>query len=296
MTPAEERPVAERLPPRPLLLFDRDCGFCRFWVTRWQATMRDRVDFAPAQQEASRFPQVTEEAWKRSVQLVTPEGKVYGGAEAVLRTLACIPERRWVLAVYRHLPGARPVSEAAYRLVADHRGFFSKLTMLAWGRDPQPSSYVLSRWVFLRLLGLGYVVAFLSLRGQVVGLIGARGILPAGDFLQAVQQNFGSAGYRLFPSLAWISSSDATLKLLCGVGSLFGLLVMLGVVTGPALVLAWLCYLSLVTVGQDFLSFQWDILLLETGFLAIFLAPWRPFEPPWRSGSSHVSTAVMWLE
>jgi predicted DCC family thiol-disulfide oxidoreductase YuxK len=296
MTPAEERPAAERLPSRPLLLFDRDCGFCRFWVARWRATMRDRVDFAPAQQEAFRFPQVTEEVWKRSVQLVTPEGKVYGGAEAVLRTLACIPERRWVLAVYRHLPGARPVSEAAYRLVADHRGFFSKLTLLAWGRDPQPSSYVLSRWVFLRLLGLVYVLAFLSLRGQVVGLIGARGILPAGDFLQAVQQNFGSAGYRLFPSLAWISSSDATLKLLCSVGSLFGLLVMLGVVTGPALVLAWLCYLSLVTVGQDFLSFQWDILLLETGFLAIFLAPWRPFEPPWRSGSSNVSTAVMWLE
>ena len=175
-----------------------------------------------------------------------------------------------MLAVYRHLPGARPVSEAAYRLVADHRGFFSKLTRLAWGRDPEPSSYVLSRWVFLRLLGLVYVIAFLSLRGQVVGLIGAHGILPAGNFLQAVQRNFGSEGYRLFPTLAWISSSDAALKLLCSVGALFGLLVMLGVVTGPALALAWLCYLSLVTVGQDFLTFQWDILLLEAGFLGYF--------------------------
>ena len=67
----------------------------------------------------------------------------------------------------------------------------------------------------------------------------------------------------------------AALKFLCGVGALFGLLAMLGIVTGPALALAWLFYLSLVTVGQDFLSFQWDILLLETGFLAIFLAPWR---------------------
>ena len=187
------------------------------------------------------------------------------------------------------------MSEAAYRLVADHRGFFSRLTRLAWGRDPEPSSYVLSRWVFLRLLGLVYVIAFLSLRVQVVGLIGAHGILPAGNFLQAVQRDFGSEGYRLFPTLAWISSSDAALKLLCSVGALFGLLVMLGVVTGPALALAWLCYLSLVTVGQDFLSFQWDILLLEAGFLAIFLAPWRPLEPPWRSGASSVSTTVVWL-
>jgi hypothetical protein len=239
-------------------------------VARWRATARDHVDFAPAQQEAARFRQVTEEAWKRSVQ-------------------------RWMLAVYRHLPGARPVSEAAYRLAADHREFFSKLTRLAWGLDPEPSSYVLSRWVFLRLLGLVYVIAFLSLRGQVVGLIGAHGILPADNFLQAVQHNFGAEGYRLFPTLAWISSSDAALKLLCSVGALCGLLVMLGVVTGPALTLAWLCYLSLVTVGQEFLTYQWDILLLEAGFLAIFLAPWRLLEPPWRSGASVVSATVVWL-
>ena len=166
MTPDEEHPALRGPLERPLLLFDGDCGFCRFWVARWRATTRGQVDFAPAQQEASRFPQVTEEAWKRSVQLVTPEGAVYGGAEAVFRTLAYVPEHRWMLAVYRHLPGARPVSEAAYRMVADHRGFFSKLTQLAWGRDPEPSSYVLSRWVFLRLLGLVYVIAFLSLRGR----------------------------------------------------------------------------------------------------------------------------------
>jgi len=295
MTHDEERPAGERLADRPLLLFDGDCGFCRFWVARWRAAVRDQVDFAPAQQETFRFPQITEQAWTRSVQLVMPEGTVYGGAEAVIRTLAYLPGRRWMLAVYRYLPGARPVSEAAYRLVADHREFFFKLTRLALGSDPEPSSYVLSRWVFLRLLGLVYVIAFLSLQGQLLGLIGAHGILPVGNFLQAAQRNFSSEGYRLFPTLAWISSSDATLKLLCSVGALFGLLVMLGVVTGPALALAWMCYLSLVTVGQDFLSFQWDILLLEAGFLAIFLAPWRPFEPPWRSGVSFVSTTIVWL-
>jgi hypothetical protein len=139
------------------------------------------------------------------------------------------------------------------------------------------------------------VIAFLSLRGQIVGLIGAHGILPVGDFLQAVQSEFGSEGYHLFPTLAWISSSDASLKLLCSAGALLGVLVILGVVTGPALVLAWACYLSLVTVGQEFLSYQWDILLLETGFLAIFFAPWNPLEPPWRAGSSSVSTTVVWL-
>jgi predicted DCC family thiol-disulfide oxidoreductase YuxK len=63
MPPGDERPNLDR----PIVLFDGDCGFCRFWVARWQARTRGLVDFAPAQQAASRFPQVTEEAWKRAV-------------------------------------------------------------------------------------------------------------------------------------------------------------------------------------------------------------------------------------
>lgn len=284
----------ERL-SRPLLFYDGDCDFCRFWVARWRAATRGAVDFAPAQTEVTRFPQITKEAWTRSVQLITPEGTVYAGAEAVFRTLAYAPGRGWALAVYEHLPGARLVTESTYRLIAAHRNFFSGLTWFLWGRDPEPSSYLISRWLFLRLLGLVYVIAFLSLRGQITGLVGVRGILPVRSFLEAVQTNFGSVGYRLFPTLAWLSSSDASLKLLCGAGAVCGLLVILGVATGPALALAWASYLSLVTVGRDFLSFQWDILLLEVGFLAIFLGPWRPLEPPWRSGSPAASGTVLWL-
>ena len=71
---------------------------------------------------------------------------------------------------------------------------------------------------------------------------------------------------------------------------------MLGVLTLPALAGAWVFYLSLVTVGQDFLSFQWDALLLEAGFLAIFFAPPSVAEAPWRRGSAAVSSVVLWLE
>ena len=50
-------------------------------------------------------------------------------------------------------------------------------------------------------------------------------------------------------------------------------LLIAGILSTPALILLWLFYLSLSVVGQEFLSYQWDTLLLETGFLAIFLAP-----------------------
>ena len=86
-------PETESRLERPLLLYDGDCGFCRFWVERWRSQTRGLVDFAPAQQEASRFPQIAENQWKRAVQLVMPDGAVYEGAEAVFRALACVPER-----------------------------------------------------------------------------------------------------------------------------------------------------------------------------------------------------------
>jgi len=280
---------------RPLLLYDGDCGFCRFWVARWRSVTRGAVDFAPAQQEAGRFPKIAPQATARAVQLVMPEGELYSGAEAVFRVLAYAPEERWKLSLYRRLPGFRGLSESIYSLVAAHRPFFSKLTAFSMGRNPEPVSYDLSRWVFLRLLGLTYFIAFLSLRVQIVGLLGAHGILPAGIYLKLVAQHFGSEGYRLFPTLAWFSSTDASLKLLCSGGAALGLMVMLGIATGPALVLAWAFYLSIMSVGRDFLSFQWDLLLLETGFLAIFLAPWRPLEAPWFRGSSRPSRVVLWL-
>jgi lipase maturation factor 1 len=280
---------------RPLLLFDGDCGFCRYWVARWRIQTREAVDFAPAQTAASRFPRISKEAWSRSVQLVTPEGEAYSGAEAVFRTLAYAPEQRWKLGIYQNLPGARPVCEWTYALVAAHRDFFSTLTRLTLGRDPEPPSYAFSRWLFLRLLGLVYVISFLSLRVQILGLVGSRGIMPASVLLQLAQRNFGAASHRLFPTLAWLSSSDASLKLLCSVGALLGLLVLLGLATRPALVLAWVFYLSLFTVGRDFLSFQWDLLLLEAGFLSIFLASWRLVDSPRRSSSLSSKTTMLWL-
>ena len=136
-----------------------------------------------------------------------------------------------------------------------------------------PSSYHLSRWVFLRLLGLTYLIAFLSLAVQVIGLVGADGILPAGLYLDRVRDVYGGQAYRLFPTVLWLSSSDLALQGLCWLGAALATLLIAGVAPVPVLVLLWLSYLSLTVVGQTFLAFQWDTLLLEVGLLACFYAP-----------------------
>lgn len=165
--------------------------------------------------------------------------------------------------------------------VAKHRTGFSFLTRPAGGRDVEPPEYYLTRWVFLRAMGLIYLVAFVSLWTQIDGLIGHNGILPEDQYVAGAGQYFDSQGidglarFHMLPTLCWLNSSDGCLQFQCVAGVFFACLLIIGIAPVPALALLWLLYLSLATVGRDFLGFQWDNLLLETGFLAIFLAPWQ---------------------
>ncbi len=131
--------------------------------------------------------------------------------------------------------------------------------------------------LFLRLVGLVYLAAFASLWVQIDGLVGSRGILPAAELLDWVGARAGVERYWLLPTLLWLNASDAVLHAVCASGVLLALLLMLELAPVPVLALLYALYLSLVNVGQVFLQFQWDSLLLETGFLALFLAPlaWR---------------------
>ena len=158
-------------------------------------------------------------------------------------------------------------------------------------------SYLLSRWVFLRLLGVTYFIAFVSLATQVTGLVGADGILPVGAYLDRQHALLGADAYRLSPTLLWLSSHDLTLVVLCWFGAALSALLIAGVAPIPILVLVWVCYLSLTIGGQTFLAFQWDTLLLETGLVACFYAPpgWRPTLMTETPPSSLGRWLVWWL-
>ena len=133
--------------------------------------------------------------------------------------------------------------------------------------------HVATRRLFLRLLGAVYFVAFASLAVQVIGLVGEHGVMPARPYLDWARSIYGDDAYRLLPTVFWLGASDAALKLAAWGGAVLSLLLVLGVAPLAMLVLLWILYLSLGVVGQDFLSFQWDALLLETGLLAMLWTP-----------------------
>lgn len=290
-------------PEKPLLIYDGDCHFCGLWIKRWRHTTGEAVEYLPFQHPdvAARFPEIPRGQFESAVQLIETDGQIYQAAEAVLRARAANPGRQWLRRCYERSPAFARLAERSYRFVADHRPFFSRLTRLGWGQHVEPPGHFFVRAVFLRSLAMIYLVAFLSLWSQITGLVGANGILPAGQFMSAVKQQVKESGlgpdrFRLLPTLCWWSASDSTLQFQCAAGAVLAVLVLAGMAPAPCLFLLWLIYLSLATICREFLGFQWDILLLEAGLLSVFFAPLQlaPFR---RSAARPAppSRLVLWL-
>ena len=255
----------------PLLVFDGDCGFCQAWVDYWKDLTSDRVNYAPFQEVGERFPQVSREEFASAVKLILPDGEVRTGAHAVFVALAAVPNKRWMLWSYDRVPGVGPLCEAAYRTIANHRSVTYWVTRLLWGIPLRPETYHVTSWVFLHLLGAIYLMAFASFGVQAGGLVGSHGILPASEFLGAVHQSLGTAAYWNAPTLLWLSRSDAGLRAVWIAGSCLSLFLLFGVNARVVRIGLFVLYLSLDTAGQVFMNYQWDALLLEAGFLAVFL-------------------------
>lgn len=282
------------------MIYDGDCGFCGLWIRRWKQMTGDRVEYIASQdpQASQRFPEIPRAELDTAVHLIETDGRVYRGAEAVIRALAIAPFRAWLLRIYEGSPLVASGSELGYRFVARHRLLFSCLTRMLWGGHVEQAGYDAARRLFLGLVGAIYLVAFGSLWVQVSGLIGTHGIVPASELMSHAQhavasQGLGLSRFQLMPTLCWFGASDALLKLQCGAGCGLALLLMAGVAPPLCLAMMWVFYLSLTTVGSDFLAFQWDNLLLETGFLAIFLAPFQWL--PKRSSARPPSRLALWL-
>jgi predicted DCC family thiol-disulfide oxidoreductase YuxK len=258
--------------PRPLLVYDGDCGFCVYSVRYWHKLTCDRVIYQPYQEVAAQYPSIPLSDFQRAVQFITPDGHRASAAEASFLTLSHAPGKGFWLALYRKLPGFAAVSELAYPFVAAHREVFYRISVPLWGKNPEPPRYDLVSFLFLRLLGLIYLSAFASLGVQAQGLVGSHGILPLAELVHSIANRFGPERFFLMPMVFWLNASDFAIAAVCWVGVGLSLLLVCNVLPRLSLLLLYVLYLSLFYAGQIFTSFQWDTFLLETGFAALLLS------------------------
>lgn len=230
---------------RPILHFDVEYSSCRKWARRWRARTGKRVRFVS----------------------VTP--------------LGTIPELGFLKPLAK-IPLVRFVARTAYRLISRHRRIAAWLDWIFFGETLSVPRARLVRAVYLRAFAFCAFVAFTSLRRQVLGLYGSRGILPIREYLERLQALRVPSARRfgLVPTLFWWSASDRALVNACRAGQLSSILLAAGVAPRAMLGSIWALYLSFVSTGRDFLMFQWDVLLLETALASLPAASKRG-EPSW---------------
>jgi predicted DCC family thiol-disulfide oxidoreductase YuxK len=267
-------------PARPVLVWDGECGFCAYWVRYWSRLTGERVAYRPFQEAAADYPDVPIEEFRKASQYIAPNGFRAGAAEASFRVLSHAPGRGAWLLLYRNVPGFAAVSELAYRVIAAHRSACYRASVLLWGRELEPPAYNLVSYLFLRLFGLIYLAAFLSFGWQAEGLIGSHGIEPLQAFVNAVASRYGPERFYLLPMVFWLNAGDTAIHAVCWAGAGFSLLLTVGILPRISLGLLYLLYLSLLSAGQTFMSYQWDTFLLETGFLALIMS-FRPVLGIW---------------
>jgi hypothetical protein len=155
-----------------------------------------------------------------------------------------------------------------------------------------PRGRLVPRWIFLRALALIYFSAFYSLLFQIKGLIGPEGILPASQYLAAVAQQLGGARFWYAPSLYWISASSAMLMAVTWIGLLASIAALCNLWPRLSFFICWVCFLSFIGASGVFSSYQSDGMLLEAGFLSLFLAP-PGLMPGW--GATHPPARASWF-
>jgi predicted DCC family thiol-disulfide oxidoreductase YuxK len=265
---------------RPALIYDGDCSFCIEWVGFWRALTGGRVEYIPSRDAlaSGRFSGLTSEDCRKAVQFITPEGR-WSGADAVGHLLDGIPGYDWFPWCMRFIPGFAALASFAYKWIAGHRGFALRVTIALWGAPVRPSTWDTASDFFSRILAVVYGIAFASFGLQARGLVGAEGILPAREFFDAVHRQLGAVGMWRLPTIFWWGSSDLTILSITWTGVVLSVM---SLVTKRhsrwqriIFIVLWIYYLSIVNAGQVFMAFQWDWLLVEAGFIAIFLRPSR---------------------
>ena len=141
-----------------------------------------------------------------------------------------------------------------------------------------PDTFLIGRWLFLRVFGVACLFAFLGLAHQIVAIVGDGGLVPAADSLAQQSAAAGSWAWLRAPSVFWLSTDDMVLQGAAWLGVGFAALFTINVIPRLALAGLWLIFLSVASLqrpglGGVLFDFAPDHLLLEGGLFALFLVP-----------------------
>lgn len=149
-------------PPKekPMMVWDGECGFCKYWITNWKSKTDGRIDYRTFQEVAERYKDIPLKEFKKASRLIEPDGSVFSGPDSAYRSFHYIkntssPWHRW----YSHYKIFNSLSDHTYNFIAKNRSSMFKLTKIFFGKNPE----VLKPYWFLLLLTI-FTAAYLLVR------------------------------------------------------------------------------------------------------------------------------------
>ncbi len=122
-------------PTKNILIWDGDCGFCKFWKTRWQQKTEGKVAFETYQNSSKKFSDIPLKEFKKASRLIEIDGKIYRGPDSAYRSLWHAGNKKWhQLYSSNHI--FRNLSDNGYNHIAKNRSFYFKLTKILFGNNP----------------------------------------------------------------------------------------------------------------------------------------------------------------
>lgn len=118
------------------MIWDGECGFCRYWVTRWGGITGDLIDYLPYQEAAANYPDLDPGIFRQASRLITTSGEIYSGPDSAYKSLALAGRYTFLHKWYKKESWFMKLSDTAYQYMARRRGAMFRITRALWGSDP----------------------------------------------------------------------------------------------------------------------------------------------------------------
>ena len=143
--------IQTAFPPtkKPMMVWDGECGFCKYWITNWKSRTGSNIEYRTYQEVASHYADIPLKEFKKASRLIETDGKVFNGPDSAFRSFTYFKKKlsiwhRW----YSEYKWFTSISDHTYNFIAKHRSFMFKLTKLFFGKDPQALKHY---WLFIIL-------------------------------------------------------------------------------------------------------------------------------------------------
>ena len=121
---------------KPILVYDGNCGFCKYWIIKWKRITQGNIGYSPYQKVAAQFSDIPVDYFRQAVRYIDTDGSVGNGPEAAFLTLQFKKRYRFLLNWYRNMAWFRKLSDVVYQWIADNRTFLFKVSRFFFGKRP----------------------------------------------------------------------------------------------------------------------------------------------------------------